>query len=320
MTEASLSPQITVIGGGSIGVAFAVLFARAGNAVRVYEPDAQRQQAVPLEVGTRLADLHSYDLLTEPADAIADRVRVHASLSDAVADADLVQECVPEDVQIKRTLFSSLAELTRAECIIASSTSFIPSSTSAEQTGVEERTLVAHPGNPPYAIPVIELVPNPQTRPEIVQRAEKIYRQAGMSPVRVRQEVEGFVFNRLQGAILREAYALVRDGVASVEDIDTVVRDGLGRRWAFMGPFETVDLNTRGGIAAHAQKMGPFYERMGRERGDTSSWDPELVGRVEAQRRELLDLQDWEDRVAWRDQQLLTRLQFAAHHTSKENS
>ena len=129
-----------------------------------------------------------------------------------------------------------------------------------------------------------------------------------MSPVRVEQEIEGFVFNRLQGALLREAYALVRDGIASVEDIDIVVRDGLGRRWAFMGPFETADLNTRGGIAAHAQNMGPSYHRMGLARGDTSEWTPELVSKVVAQRRQQLALDDWEDRVAWRDEQLLRRI------------
>ena len=121
----------------------------------------------------------------------------------------------------------------------------------------------------------------------------------------VHREVEGFIFNRLQGAVLREAYALVRDGVASVADIDTVMRDGLGRRWSFMGPFETVDLNTRGGIASHAEKMGPAYERMGTERGQHDPWTPDLVAEVVRQRRELLPLASWEERVAWRDRQLV---------------
>lgn len=133
----------------------------------------------------------------------------------------------------------------------------------------------------------------------------------------VRREVEGFVFNRLQGAVLREAYALVRDGVADVEDIDTVMRDGLGRRWSFMGPFETADLNTRGGIASHAEKMGPAYERMGAERGQHDPWTDDLVTEVTRQRRAVLTLSDWEERVAWRDAQLLDRL---ATRTPKEES
>ena len=124
-------------------------------------------------------------------------------------------------------------------------------------------------------------------------------------PVRVGREVEGFVFNRLQGALLREAYCLVRDGVATVADIDLVVRDGLGLRWAAIGPFETADLNTRGGIAAHASRMGPAYARMGAERGQDDPWTPELVAEVTAQRRAELDLADWGNRGAWRDRMLM---------------
>ena len=104
---------------------------------------------------------------------------------------------------------------------------------------------------------MIELVPAPFTDPAAADRAAELFSAAGLVPVRVAKEVEGFVFNRLQGAVLREAYCLVRDGVASVEDVDRVMRDGLGLRWSVIGPFETVDLNTRGGIASHARKMGP---------------------------------------------------------------
>jgi 3-hydroxyacyl-CoA dehydrogenase len=135
-----------------------------------------------------------------------------------------------------------------------------------------------------------------------------------MRPVTAHREVEGFLFNRLQGAVLREAYALVRDGVATVEDIDTVMRDGLGRRWTFMGPFETVDLNTRGGIAAHAEKLGPAYERMGAERGQHDPWTPDLVAEVTHQRREVMPLDRWPDRVAWRDEQLIRRLSGHRDH------
>lgn len=299
--------KIAIIGGGSIGVAFAVVFAQTDAVVKIHEPDEQRRAEISDDVLRRLQSLAAHDLVVESVGIIAGRITVHADLSAAVSGADLVQECIPEQLELKHQLFSQLAELTDADCVLASSTSFIPSSKSAATSGAAHRTLVAHPGNPPYAIPVIELVPNPATRPAIVEAAEQIYLAAGMSPVRVHQEIDGFIFNRIQGAVLREAYALVRDGIADVEDIDTVVRDGLGRRWAFMGPFETADLNTRGGIAAHAEKMGPFYHRMGLQRGDTSQWTPELVASVEAQRRALLSLDAWDDRVAWRDEQLLRR-------------
>lgn len=308
MTEPSKPPHIAIIGGGSIGVGFAVVFTRAGYTVAVSDPDPARRETIPGEITARLSTLEAHGLLEEPVAEITARLRVISGVADAVEGADLVQECVPEREDIKRPLFSELAELTGRHCVLASSSSFMATSTSAAGTGAESRALVAHPGNPPFAIPVIELVPNPQTTPEAVQCARAIYAEAGMSPVVVNREIEGFIFNRLQGAMLREAYALVRDGVASVDDIDTVVRDGLGRRWTFMGPFETVDLNTRGGIAAHAEKMGPTYHRMGLERGDTSKWTPDLVADVVGQRRRQLPLNEWENRVAWRDEQLLRRL------------
>jgi 3-hydroxyacyl-CoA dehydrogenase len=125
----------------------------------------------------------------------------------------------------------------------------------------------------------------------------------------VRKELEGFIFNRLQGAVLREAYCLVRDGIASVDDIDEVMRSGLGRRWTFIGPFETSDLNTRGGLESHAEKMGPAYERMGAERGQHDPWTPDLVADVVGQRRHILPLDDWDARVRWRDEQLMKFLQ-----------
>lgn len=126
-----------------------------------------------------------------------------------------------------------------------------------------------------------------------------------MTPVRVNREIEGFLFNRLQGALLREAYCLVRDGVADVADVDRAISQGLGIRWSVIGPFETVDLNTRGGIRAHAERLGLAYARMGAERGQNDPWTPELVGKVESQRRGALPLDQWQDRVSWRDRRMM---------------
>lgn len=296
--------KIAVVGGGSIGVAFALVFARAGHPVAVFEPESGRREAITAELTAKLQSLAEGGLLEGTGEAIAARVRLEADLPAAVAGAALVQECVPERLEIKQQLFAELGEATGPDTVLASSSSAIPASQTGEGLAAADRILVAHPGNPPFLLPVIELAPSPVTRPAVVAAAHRIYAGAGMSPVTVAREVEGFLFNRLQGAVLREAYALVRDGVATVEDIDTVMRDGLGRRWAFMGPFETADLNTRGGIASHAQKMGPAYERMGVERGQHDPWTPGLVTEVERQRRALLPLEQWEDRVVWRDRQL----------------
>lgn len=300
---------VAVAGAGSIGVAFAVLFARAGFDVRVWDPVPGAAARAAGELIDRLALLDENELLAEAPDTVRARVSFHEILLDALAGAELAQECVPERLDLKREVFQQLGAYSEAGCVLASSSSAIVASEFATATPARDRVLIAHPGNPPYLIPVIELVPSPLTSGETVDRAREIYTAAGLRPVLVRAEIEGFVFNRLQGALLREAYCLVRDGVATVDDIDEVVRSGLGRRWTFMGPFETADLNTRGGIASHAEKMGPAYARMGASRGQDDPWTPDLVADVTAQRRAVLALETWEERVRWRDQELMRRLE-----------
>ncbi len=305
MVEEPTGQTVAIIGGGSIGVAFAVVFASAGFQVRVQDSSEARRHSIPGEIRERLGDMATYRLVTEQPDAIMTRVTVHLSVESAVTDVCLVQECAPERLEVKQELFQRLDELTSPTVILASSTSAIPPSTFSTDLPGRHRCLVAHPGNPPYLIPVIELVTTSFVAAATLDRAEYIYRAAGLSPIRVCKEIEGFVFNRLQGALLREAYCLVRDGVASVEDIDSVVKNGLGLRWSIIGPFETVDLNTRGGIASHAVKMGPAYERMGAERGQHEPWSKELIEKVTAARRTALPLEEWGNRIKWRDRQLM---------------
>ena len=299
-------PAIAIVGAGSIGVAFAIVFARTHHAVRLFDPDAAARERALSAFAARFADLVEAGLQDRASVAeVLPRLTVCAELADAVGTADLVIECAPERVEIKRDLFAQLDALTKPDAVLASASSFLAASKFTEDLKGRERCLVLHPGNPPYLIPVLEVVPAPYTSKACVERAMQMSAAAGLKPVLVAREVEGFLFNRLQGAVLREAYCLVRDGVASVEDIDTVMRDGLGMRWSVIGPFETADLNTQGGIASHAVKMGPSYERMGKERGQNDPWTPELVAKVEAQRREVLPLDQWQDRVAWRDRALM---------------
>jgi L-gulonate 3-dehydrogenase len=308
--DSSTSPRIAIVGGGTIGVAFALVFARAGHAVSVHDPDAGRRGAVLRELSDRLSALAAFDLLDEPAVAILARVRVAESLEACVEGAVHVQECAPETLELKRGLFGTLDRITTPDAALASASSAITASRFAAELPGRARCLVAHPINPPHLIPVVEIVPAPFTAPEVTARTEALLARAGMTPVVVGAELEGFVFNRLQGALLREAYCLVRDGVASVEAIDKLVRDGLGLRWSVIGPFETADLNVRGGIAAHAERMGPAYERMGAERGQHDPWTPELVAKVAAARREALPLEQWPARAAWRDRALMALLRL----------
>jgi 3-hydroxyacyl-CoA dehydrogenase len=307
---------IAITGMGSIGVAFAVVFARAGYPVHATDSDPGRLALVLNEVRGRLEQLERHGLLAEPTNETLTRVRIFDSLADAVSGAALVQECAPERVELKRELFARLDELAPPDAVLASSSSALTASTFAAELPGRRRVLVAHPGNPPYLLPVIELVPAPFTDIAVVDAAERIYTSAGLSPVRLNKEIEGFLFNRLQGALLREAYCLVRDGVASAADVDNVVSRGLGLRWSFMGPFETVDLNTRGGIESHAAKMGPAYALMGAQRGQDDPWTRDLIRRVTAERRAELPLADWESRVAWRDEQLMKLTHFKEERTT----
>ena len=304
-----MASSVAIVGAGSIGTSWAIVFARAGNPVSLHDPDSERLASAPAEIVDRLAALEAAGLLVEPAAAIAERVTMHDQLATALVGATHVQECAPERLELKRELFGSLDALTDPGAVLASSSSAIPISETAGTLPGRTRCLVVHPANPPHLLPVVELVPADFTDPQVTERTAALLRTAGMSPVHIRHEIEGFVYNRLQGAVLREAYCLVRDGVISVDDLDRVMREGLGRRWAVVGPFETSDLNTRGGIAEHARRMGPAYARMGAERGQNDPWDDELVADVAAQRRALLPLSEWERRVGWRDRALIAQEQ-----------
>ncbi|MCP4383315.1 MAG: 3-hydroxyacyl-CoA dehydrogenase, partial [Hyphomicrobiales bacterium] len=249
MSESGADPGdgIAVVGAGSIGVAFAIVFARAGLSVRLFDPDTSRREVALEEMAARLADLAAFDLLTETAEAITSRVTVVDDLAAAVAVARYVQECAPEKIDLKRQLFSDLDRRVPADAVLAGSSSAIPMSEIAADLAGRHRCVIVHPGNPPYLISPVEVVPAPFTDAATVERTRSMLTRAGLQPIVIGKEVEGFAFNRLQGALLREAYCLVRDGVATVDDIDRMVRDGLGLRWSVIGPFETADLNTRGG-------------------------------------------------------------------------
>ena len=299
--------SVAVLGAGSIGVSFALLFARSGFDVKVYDPVPDALTRAAGDMTSRLTQLCDGGVIGTDLVDVESRVRFTSDLITAVAGVGFVQECAPEREELKRDLLRSTASLTAAHVPLATSSSAIAASRLADglEAGTGARILVGHPGNPPHLLPVVEVVPSPSTADGIVSRTIELYRDAGLRPVLVRREVEGFVFNRLQGALLREAYCLVRDGVVTVEDVDEVVRSGLGRRWSVVGPFETADLNTRGGIESHAAKMGPAYARMGAERGQHDPWTPDLVAAVTAQRRALLPLEQWDERVLWRDRELV---------------
>lgn len=295
---------VAIVGAGSIGVGWALVFAMAGIPVRLHDPDPGRRAAAPGEIARKAQGLIAAGLCNVAEAEIGRCVKVVGSVAEAVAGVIHVQESAPEQLPVKQALFAAFGSDAPDDATLASSSSFIPASAFAPAGKGRERCLVAHPANPPFLLRLVETVPAPFTDPAAVLAVEALLTRAGMRAVRVAREVEGFVFNRLQGAVLREAYCLVRDGVIAPCDLDAVMTEGLGLRWSVIGPFETADLNTRGGISAHAARMGPAYARMGAERGQSDPWTPELVADVEAARRTAVPLADWEVRVGWRDEAL----------------
>lgn len=305
---------VAVIGTGLIGRAWAMVFARAGHPVRIFDaaPGAAGR-ALDL-IRDALAETREFGLIEEDPATIVARITAAPTLEDAVRDADYVQENTSEREEVKREVFSRLDAAAKPDCILASSTSTIQTSRFASHLAGRHRCLVAHPVNPPHVVPIVELSPAPFTAPEVVERARVLHEKAGQVPILVRREVEGFILNRLQAALLIESWRLVDEGYVSVEDLDKTIRDGLGLRWAFMGPFETIDLNAPGGVADYAERYGP--KLYGMMQGVTSRrWEGDLVEKVEGERRALLAGDRHAEREAWRDRRLMA---LVAHKRAME--
>ena len=284
---------------------WAIVFARAGFEVAVFEPDAGRRRILPSEVEVRLRGLEAYGLIDEDPSAVMARSRVAADLDEVVEGAVHIQECAPESLDLKVDIFERLDALADSGTTLGSSSSSMTISDIASDLEGRARCLLVHPGNPPYLIRVVEVAPAPFTDPSAVESVRNLLSMVGMVPIAVRHEIECLVFNRLQGALLREALCLVRDGVISPADLDRVVTEGLGRRWSIIGPLATAELNTRGGIRAHAQSVGAAYARMAVARGSDNPWTPELIGRVAEDLKLRFPSARREDHVLWRDRELM---------------
>jgi 3-hydroxyacyl-CoA dehydrogenase len=272
-------PSVAIVGSGLIGRAWAVVFTRAGWEVRLTDTHAETLAAAPALIRAGLDALAEHGLVSDPAGS-AERVTVAASLADAVRDVDLVQENGPETLTAKRVLFAELDRLTRPDTILASSTSAIVASLFTENLPGRARCLVAHPVNPPHLVPIVELCGAPWTDPAVIERAKAIYESVEQVPIIVHKEAEGFVLNRLQGALLAEAFRLVGEGVVSPQDLDKTIKDGLGLRWSFLGPFETIELNAPGGIPDYCARYTGFYRRVSESPPSPTVWDAENVSRI----------------------------------------
>ena len=307
-------PTVAIVGCGLVGRSWAVSFARGGWQVRLFDRDPLAAAAALEFVGRAAAELEAFDLSAGRTEAaIRSAVSVADSLARAVAGAGHVQESTPERADLKAAVFAELDALAPPDAVLASSSSaLLPSQFTAGLAG-RARTLVAHPLNPPHLVPAVELVPAPWTSPDTMARAAATMAQIGQAPIALKREVAGFVMNRLQGALLHEAFRLVAEGVVAPADIDRAMADGLGLRWSFMGPFETIDLNAPGGVADYVARYGPSYARMAPAMAEPVAWDGPVGATVEAARVAELPRAEIPERQGWRDERLI---RLAAHKRS----
>jgi 3-hydroxyacyl-CoA dehydrogenase len=301
---------IGIVGAGLIGRAWAMVFARSGHAVKLWDGEAKQRAAALPVIGDRLRDLEAAGLIGDPQ-AILKRIAVVGTMAEAVQGVAHVQECLPEVLELKRRMFSEMDALAAPSTILASSTSTLQPSSFSEHVTGRQRCLVAHPVNPPYLVPVVELSGAPWTSAETMARTRALMEAAGQKPVTLQKEVNGFVINRLQGALLAEAFRLVEDGIMAPEDVDTCIAHGLGLRWSFMGPFETIDLNAPDGLADYCRRFGaPYHEIVREQARNVRPWSEALVARLEAHRRQALPADKLAERSTWRDRRLMA---LAAH-------
>jgi L-gulonate 3-dehydrogenase len=302
---------IAVIGAGLIGRSWAIVFARAGFQVNLWDPSPHQTEAAMAFIAERLPELREAGLLPdEPAVTLA-RIAPSPSMREAVQDVVHVQENGPEQVPAKQALFAELDEAVNPDVVLASSTSGIPASAFTEKLKYRGRCLVAHPVNPPYLVPLVEICPAPWTDANVVERTRDLMRRAGQVPATVKKEMDGFALNRLQGALLAEAFRLLADDVISPTDLDALVKHGLGLRWSFMGPLETIDLNAPGGLKDYCNRYGPLYAKL-QEQAVPLQWDEALVNRLHDARRDELPLNMTPVRQEWRDRRLMALLAHKA--------
>ena len=294
-----------------IGRGWIMAFARAGVRTTVWSRNPETSQSAIAFIHDVLPSLEGEGLLLgNTASEVAANVHVENDLKAALAGADYVQENAPEDIDSKRALFEFLDANTPEQAIIASSTSAIlPSAFMADLRG-RARCLVVHPMNPPYLMPATELVPSPWTSTETLDRVREIMTSAGQKPIVVHKEIEGFIVNRLQGAILNEAFALVSGGYASANDVDLAIKDGLALRWSFMGPFETIDLNAPGGVGDYVARYNALYANLHAQMREHTDWAGPVLDVVVTGRRALLPVAGLKERQIWRDRRLMA---LAAH-------
>tara|TARA_B100001250_G_scaffold65438_1_gene51884 strand:- start:4366 stop:5298 length:933 start_codon:yes stop_codon:yes gene_type:complete len=295
--------NIGVIGGGLIGASWAAIFSKSGFNVFVYDPFPDVFDTYKSRVTSFLEELKSIDETINVEESL-NRIIENVTIEDLCSNVEYIQESAPEILSVKQELFAKLDNLAPEEVVIGSSSSAMPISSITQNLKGQHRCIITHPANPPHLIPCVEICPGENTSKKTIEKTKEIFTASGASIVNVKKEIDGFILNRLQGALLNEAMRLYSDGYASSDEIDATIRDGLGLRWAFMGPFETIDLNAPGGIKDYISRYGPIFVEMAKNQTKIPDWSEEAGEKLELERRKILGHDELEGRAKKRNQLL----------------
>lgn len=305
--------KIAVIGCGLIGQGWAAVFAQAGFEVAMYDVSAEAADLALKAMEKRISDLAEFDLVA-PSDAsqVLQRIKLAASLEEALDQAIYVQENGPEDVGIKNQITETLDAIAASDVPIGSSTSGISASRYCKDIEGRHRCLVVHPINPPHLHPAVEIVPTPWTDQNAISMVSDLMIKCGRETIVLSEEIDGFIVNRLQGALLEEAFKLVGNGIVSAEDLDKAICDGLGLRWSIMGPMQTIHLNAPGGVTDYVARYGSMYRGFGIGSYEGVDWASVAKDKLAAEMAERTPVANIPEAQIARDRKLMALLRHKA--------
>ena len=309
--------KIAVIGCGLIGQGWAAVFAQAGFEVAMYDVSAEAADRALKAMDKRISDLVEFDLVA-PSEApqILQRIKLATSLEEALDKAIYVQENGPENVDIKKQITETLDAIAASDVPIGSSTSGISASRYCSEIAGRHRCLVVHPINPPHLHPAVEIVPTPWTDQDAVSKVNDVMIKCGRETIVLSEEIDGFVVNRLQGALLHEAFKLVGNGIVSAEDLDKAICDGLGLRWSIMGPMQTIHLNAPGGVTDYVARYGNMYRDFGIGPYEDVDWGSVAKEKIATEMAERTPVAKIPEAQIERDRKLMALLRHKAQSQS----
>lgn len=315
--------KIAIIGSGLIGQNWAMIFSGAGYQPCLFDVDPnQLSRALELTREALLGYEEKGFLRGQGSGKDqADRILTTTSLEECLKGALYVQECVPENIDLKKKVFGDLDLLLADDMIAASSSSCLCASMFADGLKHRENMLVAHPINPPYFVPLVEIIPAPFTKPEVTQKVRQLMEDIGQSPITLRREALGFALNRIQYACINECWNMYKTGLLSAEDIDKVCTDGLGLRYAFIGPLETMHLNANG-IEDYCERYAQGAVNVQKETFQQIPvlYDTETATKIQEEFQTSLPVDKLQDRRKWRDSMLAGLAKFKSDSKKEDSS